>query len=321
LESRLGNIEQARQHYDAALPLYEAEQARLGKANTLQSLGDLESRLGNIEQARGHYDAALPLYEAEQDPTGKMNTWISLARLEAGLGRLSEADRHYQQAFHMADQIGFADHPVVQDWRQEHARLATASVSGQAAAPALAALLQVDSMESLQTTLTEHPILLELPTLEELAVLVTGAQETGQPEAARHLLALLATLLGQYGHTHTEQVDLAQQARFVVIHETLLPLAETLGDELAASLRRSLAWALNTLGNAHAEGGDHAAAVEAYTSAIAYAQDEAMLYRNRAGEHIEMEQWAQAEADTKQAAALEPDAPRLVDLRQALAQH
>ncbi|RMG72418.1 MAG: hypothetical protein D6711_12970, partial [Chloroflexi bacterium] len=30
---------------------------RLGKANTLQSLGDLESRLGNIEQARAHYDA------------------------------------------------------------------------------------------------------------------------------------------------------------------------------------------------------------------------------------------------------------------------
>jgi hypothetical protein len=41
---------------------------RLGTANTLQSLGDLESRLGNVDLARGHYDAALPLYEAEQDP-------------------------------------------------------------------------------------------------------------------------------------------------------------------------------------------------------------------------------------------------------------
>ena len=62
LERRLGNVDVARRHYDAALPLYEAEQARLGKANTLTSLGDLESRLGNLDAARRHYDAALQLY-------------------------------------------------------------------------------------------------------------------------------------------------------------------------------------------------------------------------------------------------------------------
>jgi len=41
------------------LPLYRAERARLGEANLLQSLGDLERRLGNIDEARAHYDAAL----------------------------------------------------------------------------------------------------------------------------------------------------------------------------------------------------------------------------------------------------------------------
>ena len=97
----------------------------LGKANTLQSLGDLESRLGNVEQARRHYDEALLLYEIEQDPVGKMNTWISLARLEAALGNLTEADRHYRQVFRVAEQIGFGDHPVVRDWKQEYAQLTT----------------------------------------------------------------------------------------------------------------------------------------------------------------------------------------------------
>ena len=43
-----------------------------------------------------------------------------------------------------------------------------------------------------------------------------------------------------------------------------------------------------------------------------------MLYRNRAREYLELGQAAQAEADIEQATALEPDAPRLVKLRQAL---
>ena len=98
LESRLGNIEQARQHYDAALPLYEAEQARLGTANTLKSLGDLERRLGNIEQARQHYDAALPLFEAEQDRLGTANTLRSLGDLERRLGNIEQARQHYAAA-------------------------------------------------------------------------------------------------------------------------------------------------------------------------------------------------------------------------------
>ena len=46
-----------------------------------------------------------------------------------------------------------------------------------------------------------------------------------------------------------------------------------------------------------------------------------MLYRNRAGEHIELGQWEQAQADINQAAAREPDAPRLVELRESLASH
>ncbi|HVB23809.1 MAG TPA: tetratricopeptide repeat protein, partial [Ktedonobacteraceae bacterium] len=66
LERRLGKIDEARAHYDAALPLYRSERDRLGEANLLQSLGDLERRLGKIDEARAHYDAALPLYRSER---------------------------------------------------------------------------------------------------------------------------------------------------------------------------------------------------------------------------------------------------------------
>ena len=317
LERRLGNIDQARRHYDAALPLYEAEQDRLGKANTLKSLGDLESRLGNIDQARRHYDAALPLYEAEQDPVGKMNTWIGLARLEAGLGHMPEAERDYQQVFSMAEQLGFGDHPVTRDLRQEYERFKAAQSP---LAQALAALFQVDGLEALEQTLTQHPVLLDPPALEQLAALVTAAYQASQPDTARHVLARLAILLERYNHAHAEQVDLAEQARFVALHEALLPVAEALDIDWAAGLRRSLGWALNTLGNAHAEQGDHAAAIETYSRAIGQTPDNAMLYRNRAGEYLELQQWTQAEADIAQAATLEPEASRLAQLHQALAQ-
>jgi tetratricopeptide (TPR) repeat protein len=98
LELLLGNLEQARAHYDAALPLYRAERARLGEANTLRSLGDLERRLGHLDEARSHYEAALPLYRAERNRLGEANTLRSLGDLERRLGHLDEARSHYEAA-------------------------------------------------------------------------------------------------------------------------------------------------------------------------------------------------------------------------------
>ena len=51
------------------------------QANTLRSLGDLERQLGNLDDARRHYAAALPLYELEQDRLGRANTLQSLGDL------------------------------------------------------------------------------------------------------------------------------------------------------------------------------------------------------------------------------------------------
>jgi tetratricopeptide (TPR) repeat protein len=98
LERRLGNIDVARTHYDAALPLYRAERDRLGEAHLLQSLGDLEGRLGNIDQARAYYDAALPLCRAERDRLGEANLLRSLGDLERRLGNIDVARTHYDAA-------------------------------------------------------------------------------------------------------------------------------------------------------------------------------------------------------------------------------
>ena len=410
LESRLGNIEQARQHYDAALPLFEAEQDRLGTANTLRSLGDLESRLGNIEQARQHYVTAQQLFEQEHDPMGRMNSMISLARLEAAEGHLEQARLLFQNVFRLAEQIGFSDHPVTQNLRQEYAQLEqgqrilqntpdivkalidqltawiqapdwdqsktylqeyadsllsddaeavltlmqqrnpnnpaipqhqrllkhcrelgipdayqeihTALAAAKKAAQdptkqALQTLLQVNSSKALEQALTQHPVLLEIPTIELLTTMVIDAPDE-QTEAVQHLLTLLTILLERYNRAHQEQIDLSEQAAFIALHEELLPIAESLNADLLAGLLQSLSWALNTLGNAYAAQENHVTATETYTRALSHTPNDAVLYRNRASEYLELDQLEQAQADIEAAATLEPEAERLPQLKKAL---
>jgi tetratricopeptide (TPR) repeat protein len=80
------------------LPLYQAERVRLGEANLLKSLGDLESRLGNIDEARAHYDAALPLYQAERDRLGEANVYLALGILFTIQQHKEQARTHLEQA-------------------------------------------------------------------------------------------------------------------------------------------------------------------------------------------------------------------------------
>lgn len=91
-------VEYLIEHIDNALPLYEAECHKLGKANVLQSLGDLELQLGNIDTARGHLENALPLYEAQCSEPGKASTLMSLGDLEFRLGNIGTAREHKENA-------------------------------------------------------------------------------------------------------------------------------------------------------------------------------------------------------------------------------
>jgi tetratricopeptide (TPR) repeat protein len=78
----LDNVDLARQHFENALPLYEAACDQLGKANVLKSLGNLELRLDNVDLARQHFENALPLYEVASFQLGKANVLHSLGDLE-----------------------------------------------------------------------------------------------------------------------------------------------------------------------------------------------------------------------------------------------
>ena len=89
LESRLGNVDQARGHYDNAIELYKKEQAMLGLANAYQSFGDLWFSSNKIEKALRLYQEAITLYRAEQDPMGLAYTLSGLIRCYHHLGSLT----------------------------------------------------------------------------------------------------------------------------------------------------------------------------------------------------------------------------------------
>jgi hypothetical protein len=61
----------------SALDAAEVTGNEHSKANVLQSLGDLELRLDNVDAARQHFEDALPLYEAVCSRLGKANVQIS----------------------------------------------------------------------------------------------------------------------------------------------------------------------------------------------------------------------------------------------------
>ncbi|MCB0175274.1 MAG: tetratricopeptide repeat protein, partial [Anaerolineae bacterium] len=180
---------------------------------------------------------------------------------------------------------------------------------------AMQALLQVIDNDSFAAAIEAHPMLKELPMLQQLAGAIQQAHRDNQPALAQHWLALLLTLLRIYNYEHTEQIDAEAQGQFIELHEILLPVAEALDETaLADGLRETCGWALNTLGNHYAQQGDHAQAVESYSRAVAHAPQNAMLYRNRAGEYLDLQQVEAARQDIEQAAALEPDAARLPQL-------
>lgn len=315
-----GRSELAMQWGQAALESANRIGVRLGTANTLQSLGDLERRLGNIDQARQHYDDALRLYLLEQEPGGIINTLVAQARLEAGEGNVDQAKGLYEQAFQVADRTGFADHPVVQGMRQEYAMLeGLASIQQDPLAMGLAALMHANNDQALTQTLTEHPILYEAKALLALAGLLDQALQAQQDETVAQLMVLLAALLGVYNQTHTEQIDPKVHEAVIELCQQVTPLAQELDADLAALLRRQAGWACNTLGNHYADQDkDIEQAIAAYTGGLAFDPSNAMLLRNRAGAHIDRSDLSAAQADVDAAAALEPDALRLANLRKQL---
>ncbi len=241
-----------------------------------------------------------------------------------GAGNLDLARSLYAQAFRVADQTGYANHPIVQGMRNEYAALGAASTEAATAQDALAlalsALLQVDSDDALAQALAEHSILHEAQGLFALAGLLNQALADQERETVTRLVYFFVVLMERYNAGHAEQIDAESHTAVIDLCEQVIPLAEQLDAGLATALRQQAARACITLGNHYADTvKDVAQAVAAYSRGHAFDPTNAMLLRNRAGVHIDRGDLAAAEADIAAAAALEPDAPRLADLRRDLA--
>ena len=280
----------------------------------------MERRLGNIDAARGHYDAALGLFRLEQDPVGQMNVYIGLARMEAALGNVELADEHYRRVFEQAEAIGFGNHPVTLDLRREHEGLQQlAGIQSDPLVVGVTALLRAGSDQALAQALADHPILAEPAALFALAAMLDQALDAQQNESIIRLVVLLAVLLERYNHAHSEQIDLETHSAVIDLCGQILSLAEQVDDDLAAAVRQQAGWACNTLGNHYADQEkDPDQAIAAYTRGLAFDPANAVLLRNRAGVHLDRHDRAAAQADIDSAASLEPDAPRLAELRTQL---
>ena len=88
LERRLGQIDEARAHYDEAIQLYQQEQAKLGLANVLQSQGDLLLSTSDYEGALKTYDEAVDIYRSEQDNMGLAYTLAEVIRCNYHLDQI-----------------------------------------------------------------------------------------------------------------------------------------------------------------------------------------------------------------------------------------
>ena len=108
LESRLGNVDQARVHYDHAIELYQKEQDQLGLANVYQELGDLLLAADRIEEALPFYQDAISNYQFEQEPMGLAYSLAEVVRCRYRLGSLDpdELKKLAVEALTMAGRSG-----------------------------------------------------------------------------------------------------------------------------------------------------------------------------------------------------------------------
>ena len=76
VKQRMAPLEEARARYDDALPIYREVKARLGEANTLQSLGDLLVRTDKLYDRVLHLDRRMYLDEPEDDAVNPVQSQL-----------------------------------------------------------------------------------------------------------------------------------------------------------------------------------------------------------------------------------------------------
>jgi tetratricopeptide (TPR) repeat protein len=193
LERRLGQVDEAREHYDGALPLYRAERDRLGEANVLRSLGDLCLSQQEWADARNWYKQALPLFQAEQEPLGQAYTLLRLGQLlgEQGMEEVQAALALFKM---LKEEKWIAEaEQTLQTMRDALAR-PDGEISSSPEAEILQALLAVSDSQTLFELVQRYPQLISDPWLAGLEALVQVQEEESGRQALQERLDALKDL-------------------------------------------------------------------------------------------------------------------------------
>ena len=103
--------------------MYREEQANLGLANVLSSMGDLERKQSNYQVSIRHYENAFHLYDIEKEPMGKSYLLGELCRIYALAERTDDALKTLQQTRIAFDQMPENVRPYVAGCIKEAAEL------------------------------------------------------------------------------------------------------------------------------------------------------------------------------------------------------
>jgi tetratricopeptide (TPR) repeat protein len=95
---RVDDLEGSRADYLAALTIFREIHARLGEANTLQTLGDLKMRVDDLEGSRADYLAALTIYREIHARLGEANCRQGIGSLLLAQNRPDEAFKEFAEA-------------------------------------------------------------------------------------------------------------------------------------------------------------------------------------------------------------------------------
>src|SRR6266496_2609601 len=184
LESRLGNIDQARAHYDAALPLYRLERARLGEASIYRRLADSFLNQEDLMQAKVYYEQALSLFIVEREPIGQANSLFGLGRINFATGEYEQGKSNIQQAaeLYRRTQDEESARNAERYLAEMHAQLEQPSTGEEAPSAQQAlieALLATDTPQAVLQLARQHPQLLSDEWLALLESLTNAQTDEG----------------------------------------------------------------------------------------------------------------------------------------------
>jgi tetratricopeptide (TPR) repeat protein len=105
-KQRLGEVQDALDHYTTALTLYQEAGDRAGLAATLNNIGLAYHLLGDRQQALSYYQQALPITEEVGDRAGLAITLNNIGLAYHRLGDGQQALSYYQQARSIEEEVG-----------------------------------------------------------------------------------------------------------------------------------------------------------------------------------------------------------------------